>query len=360
MPYEDDPAYVYSDPVVWHSGTIYRVEAPAGTWNHVQDVNSNVALIPNVGSSHGNAELSEPIGGDWPGPAGTACCWSKTVVGMDLNAFWSGSCPAADGPGGTGSADGSLWDTHTGSDGFGLQNVNTSCGIVGYVWRPWLLKFWDNPWMDDDDLEDEYNNAIATSWPGPGWVLENDYYYPLYASVEFAPDEEYEIPATRTEGVVWYYDPTGWGMVALDEDFNPVWDGRGIDAVGSVLATYSGGSAGWQSFPDSSWEPMQVAEETFFDGGWVIPEDENASAIPLTVAADSIWNGGTYPGDDEVGGRSFQGLVFRVGWTAPTFRWKRLRFGVIRQYPRDDEQGWGSGTRLYPPTKANRVIGNIQ
>lgn len=33
---------------------------------------------------------------------------------------------------------------------------------------------------------------------------------------------------------------------------------------------------------------------------------------------------------------------------------------VVRQYPRDDEHGFGAGPRLYPPPRADRVVGGFQ
>lgn len=353
MAFVNLPGRVYSAPVTWHEGLIYRVEAPAGVYNHTLDI-ANVA-INSQGSSHGNAFIRESFGGPYPGTDGTQCAWSRAVLGYDLDAFWTGSCPPPDGPGDTGGVNGSTWDTSTPPSSFGANDSDADAGIGGFAYRPWNHRTWNTPWLDDDDLEDEYLDAESAAFaalPGTGWFLEWEQYYPTFMGIEFAPDETIEGPiGLRTEGITWYYDPVGWGLYGVDEDLNGIWAGQGVGASGSVLTTYAGGLAEWQTFPSDAWLPTQDLSHWFDAGGFIEPEDDTGSLFPLSVAADTVYEGGAYPGDNVTGGRENQWLVFRLAWQTPRFRFYREgEPEPVRKLHRRDDRG-----RLM---SANRPAGN--
>lgn len=361
----DVPGYEYTAPVDWHEDTVYRIDGPTGTPNHTPDFGSfSGGPIRFIGSQLASGRFVEQLGGPHPPfNDATSCIWLKIRVGRDIDDTWTGFCPAGDdGPGNLGSFHGSTWHASTPlTDVFGAQQATATAILNGFLLLPWEIHDdYDNPWMDDDDLEDEYNIFISDHWPGPDWFLEVEAYHPFFVRFQIAPDEETTSTGLHTENVAWLYDPSvGWNFRGVDEDLNPIWT-TGLGPDGTLLGGdyYGGGLADWIDVPDD-WQPTQTDDR--FDGSLIRPDpDDLTTGIPFTLATDSLYPMGSLPSFNGNGGRVDQMLVVRAEWRTPRLRWYRESTGVIRQYPRDDAQGWGSATRLYPPTKADRIIGGIQ
>lgn len=371
MPFVNVPGRFYTDPIVWHEDPIYRVEAPAGTYNHTLDLGSSVTLIDHFGSAHGNSQLTEAIGGPFPDSAATNCAWSKVIIGHNYEAFWGESCPPGDdGPGNTGGVNGSTFSTSTPpADIFGAQIASAAASICGFVLRPWQLHSYDNPWMDDEDLEDEYGavqSAAFAALPGSGWFTEWEQFYPTFVGLEFAPDETIAgAIGTRTEGVTWYHEPlAGWGFAGVNPDLSGDWQ-RGSIPSGTALTHYAGGLADWEPFPEE-WLPTQDVATVFDSGGFIQPENDEedlASLIPLSLACDTLYQNGLYPGDNASGGRQNQWLVFRVAWQAPRFRFYRESSGApprrVIGRPGDSVLGAARTLGVNTVQSGSRVIGGI-
>lgn len=364
MPFVDDPGRVYTDPYAWHSDLVYRVHGPStGTYNH--DLDFRIGPVDFHGSHDANGGFRESFGGPHPGSGASACAWGKVVRGRSLDVltrFWDGTCPEDDDGPSTDESEqqGSSFDVNTPAEAPLLQNATASVTIGGYLLRPWSLNTFDNPYMDDDALEDEYNAAISATSPGFPWNLEVETLYPVLETFEVAPDET-TTGGLRTEGITWLYDPPGgrFAFYGLDESFNGIW-GNGAPPEGEELVRYEGGLADWLSIP-SEWMPEQDLSSAFFTE-MIVPDDPDAATIPLTTVCDTVLTA-AYPGDNASGGRTGQTLLVRIGWRPPRFRWYKERTVTPprRIYGRPGDVAQGAA-RLYgggATVQQGRIYGGI-
>lgn len=62
-------------------------------------------------------------------------------------------------------------------------------------------------------------------------------------------------------------------------------------------------------------------------------------------------------GEIDGSGDSSAHVAIKYTFRSPRYRWVWGDLAVVRQYPRDDGRGLSSAPRLYPPTKARRLVG---
>lgn len=339
MPFPpDDPDRIYTDPVDWHPAPIYRIHGPAspGAHNYTPDFTSDSGgPVMLFASNTANGLYNEAFGGPHPGLDAASCLYSWNVIGHDLDGgLWSGVCPdVADGPSTTyGVHRSSVGEaTYVVTGGPGADQAEAFARISGWLYRSWLTHLFDNPYADDPTLEAEYNAAIAASSPGPGWFLEAERNYPFFVKNQFAPDEVVSTTGqVRTDNARWFRAPFEdeegdvWAYHGIDNDGNGIWT-TGALPNGTVLADYSGGVAPWVD-PPAGWQPEQDLSSQFFTGWLNVPETDEelaAESIPLTLAAESVYNG-TFPGS-ATKGRTGQWLMVRAEYRLPQIRWYRER-----------------------------------
>lgn len=183
------------------------------------------------------------------------------------------------------------------------------------------------------EWEDEYVGLIkievTDSWHETGTAVYANHWY-----IDSAYAPEFDIPGYE-----------GW---------SGPWRGGDLDAAGSLLSfTYADGDPVWHEIPDTEgWDGHGWLEEPSENSGIIIgPADHTAISWPDEPGVGEIFEGKN------------ASPALRFVLQASRFRFTyegEITTSVIRQYPRDDELGWGSGTRLYPPPKADRIIGGIQ
>lgn len=327
----------------WHPDPVYRVDGRTlGAYNYTPDLSTGAVDL--FLSNNAGGFYTEAFGGPHPGADAAACVYSWNTKGQDLGGvgvLWSGVCPdlVVD-PANTfgirreslGSADYSV----TGS-AFTADLAGASARIAGWLIRTWRIRLYQNPWMDDDDLEVEYvaaQSAARAALPsaGEGWFLEFDHYYPLFVKFQVAPDEIVSTAGQiRTDPVRWFRGPftdvedaDTWAFTGLDpsDAAHGVWT-HGKHPNGTVLTEYSGGLVDWLDPPDE-WQPEQDLSQEFFTEWLNVPvtdEEVAASAIPLTLACESVYSG-TFPGN-ATKGRTEQWLMMRVEYQLPKFRFTK-------------------------------------
>lgn len=353
MPFVNLPGRQYTTPVDWHPDPVYRIFGPTGTHNHTPDYISNVSgPVVLAESATAIAGFDEPFGGPIPGTAAAQCAWGMTSLGLTgPEATWTGSCPDPVGPtGARGTLRGSSWSTVVEGPSIFQDTSSATSRISGWLLRPWMIALGDNPWMDDDDLEDEYNAAVALGWPGPGWFLEVEHYYPAFVRFQVAPDETVSTSGQiRTESAIWLRNTSGWSYQGTAGLVN-LWDTGAVPSGTPLDDGYAGGLADWVNVPDE-WQPEQDFSDLFFTG-WVdeptTEEEIDEANIPLTLVSETTLSG-AYPGDNTSGGRTGQWLMVRVEYNLPRIRWYREATG----FPPQRVIGRGDGLT----SGASRVIG---
>lgn len=352
--FHDQPELEYSDPVDWHPDPIYRGYGHAGTFNRSDEIYYVTSTDP-VAFEAGldaNARYRQTLGGPFPSTDATTEAWGWAQVGKRVTEGDWGAGSGVDGDADDfNSRRGSIWQTFTPTvdNPLALEAASATASISAWVLRPWTIFTYDNPWMDDEALEATYNTALANSYPGEGWFLEHERYYPFFQGFEVAPDESTTaVDPVRSEAVNWRYDMTGWGFYGYGEDGLPVWD-FGALPNGTTLVSYAGGNGDWTTVPEQ-WLPTQVINHPIANS-FEVPANEFTAAIPLTLVADSIT--GLLPSDNGEGGREAQTLLLRAAWKAPRFRWNRERVGVPprRGIGRPLHRGFGTDSTIQGGTR---------
>jgi hypothetical protein len=349
MPFTDLPGYQYTDPMDFHDGTIYHIEADLSNTNHTVDQDASDGSFF-VESSHGGGLYAEPFP-DWSAAAGGAagawaCCNQWAILGRHVGGtgvVWSGTCPLVSDP----SSFGALRGTgYTGgfSEDPGPDLATASTGIGGFELRPWeLYSGYTNQWLGDPTLESE---LIASVDPPDGWFVQWEAFVPIFLGFDLAPDEDTTVtqPYDEVVTVTWLYDPPPpgdggsrvWAYYGRESGGDTVW-GSGLGPDGTELCTYAGGLHTWVT-PPTEWQPTQDLTDPGVCA-FVIPEDENTAAIPLTTIGFEVAN-------NVSSGRAAQGMVLRAAWRTPRFRYYRAMTEVPprRGWGRPRGRGFGDNT----------------
>lgn len=203
-----------------------------------------------------------------------------------------------------------------------------------------------------DPTADGYPADSILQWEGPLELLKveltGDYFggrpaagegEPVTSTVSYllrrseSPDWNGGDPLTDDIWTPWYRGTITWDATKTDLAFSycdgpPVW--TEVDLVVSGLT-------GWEGLADLSADESPDEFVTIGMSRGIsgpAPDFDNVSA-PATTA-------------------------IRYTFRSPRYRWVYGETGVVRQHPRGDDLGWGSGLRFYPPPKAKRIVGGIQ
>lgn len=364
----EEPGRFYSDPIDFHEGTIYKVDGPViGDHNHEIDFHSDASGPVRFHESHvGSGFYQEALGGPYPGGAATSCCWLHASRGHNVGGAgteWADACPdiLTTPPSTThGAVHGSNWSAGTDASSIFNDTSSASATISGWVLRPWKIHAnFDNQWMDDDDLEAEYNAALDLK--PAGWFVELEAFHPIFLGYQVAPDETISgSMGLRTEGVTWLYDPTGWNFYGVDESNDGIWQ-TGLAPSGTELTYYDGGLVDWLDVPEA-WLPTQDPDP--FTCSFVEPAGGDTEGIPLTVVCDSLYPNGGLPDENGSGGRQGQTLLVRAAWRTPKLRFYREITSVPPRRIRQRSDGATHGAQRVhgggnTVQSGNRTVGAI-
>lgn len=389
MPFLNIPGNEYSEPVDWHPDPVYVVHggSPSGgqTYWHPSylagslplDAES-IGLLTRPDISRASGLFFREFGGSYPSDDPECGFHNAVRHGRSFdNSPWEGFCPgfifgSFEDESGSNN-DGSQWsianNARFGASG-GNQEVSIFADISGWQLKPWeLYSGFDNPWMDDDDLADEFDAATEASRPsGEGWTVDWEDFHPYFDGLEFAPDEPYSHSGSYAGSSYWITDPFGWGyQYEGGTTFGFFGGAYPRSASSSPLAIYGGGEEGWQAVP-SEWLP--TVSQNFVSVSFVEPSTAAARAaatIPITLAHSGLVDGDVTSGPEGTTtseGRFRQVLAFRVNWRTPRFRWVRESTGIPprRIFQRSDAATHGAQRVLgggNTVQRGNRTLGGI-